>query len=145
MIEIKVLYKDNTTIAFHGSDISSTDTETILSENPGALFSSNAIEIPLPDEDFSNVVLPHHVVVEEGVARILNPIEINEADQQNLFSVALNELRQERNKKLEQTDWWAVGDRTMTQEQINYRQALRDITETYSSIEDVVWPEMPEG
>lgn len=56
----------------------------------------------------------------------------------------LNTIRKMRNAKLKETDWWAVGDRTMTQEQIDYRQALRDITEVYSSREDVVWPEIPE-
>ena len=36
-------------------------------------------------------------------------------------------LREERDKKLTETDWWAMSDRTMTTEQKNYRQALRDI------------------
>ena len=36
-------------------------------------------------------------------------------------------LREERDKKLTETDWWAMSDRTMTTEQTNYRQALRDI------------------
>lgn len=51
-------------------------------------------------------------------------------------------LRAERNQRLSSTDWWALSDLTMTQEQINYRQALRDITETYTSLDDVVWPEI---
>ena len=36
-------------------------------------------------------------------------------------------LREERDKKLAETDWWAMSARTMTTEQTNYRQALRDI------------------
>ena len=55
----------------------------------------------------------------------------------------LNALRRARNEKLQQTDWWAVSDRTMTQDQAYYRQALRDITNTYSSLKDVVWPTKP--
>ena len=35
--------------------------------------------------------------------------------------------REERDKKLTDTDWWAMSDRTMTQAQKDYRQALRDI------------------
>jgi len=31
----------------------------------------------------------------------------------------------------------------MSAEQIAYRQALRDITETYTSLDDVVWPVKP--
>ena len=39
----------------------------------------------------------------------------------------LRQLRQQRNQKLAQSDWMAVSDRTMTPEQIAYRQALRDM------------------
>ena len=56
----------------------------------------------------------------------------------------LERLRMQRNRKLRDTDWWAMSDRTMTTEQTNYRQALRDITETYTSYEDVTWPTKPE-
>jgi len=52
-------------------------------------------------------------------------------------------LRAERNQRLANTDWWASSDLTMTNEQREYRQALRDITETYTSLDDVVWPEVP--
>lgn len=56
----------------------------------------------------------------------------------NFFS-----LRRIRNQKLAETDWWANSDLTMTQAQKDYRQDLRAITETYSSLEDVVWPAKP--
>ena len=52
-------------------------------------------------------------------------------------------LRVERDKKLAETDWWASSDLTMTTAQTNYRQALRDITDTYTSLSDVVWPTKP--
>ena len=52
-------------------------------------------------------------------------------------------LREERNRKIAETDWWASSDLTMTAEQTAYRQALRDITETYTSLDDVVWPTKP--
>ena len=53
-------------------------------------------------------------------------------------------LRAERNRRLAETDWWAVSDRTMTSGQIDYRQALRDITENYASLDEVIWPTKPE-
>jgi len=53
-------------------------------------------------------------------------------------------LREERNNRLTETDWWVMPDRTATQAQLDYRTALRDITNTYSSLDDVVWPEKPE-
>lgn len=58
--------------------------------------------------------------------------------------VNLRNLRFQRDRLLDQTDWWMMPDRTATDEQIAYRQALRDITDTYTSIEDVVWPTKPE-
>jgi hypothetical protein len=48
----------------------------------------------------------------------------------------LEALRAERNRLLAETDWWASSDLTMTDEQTAYRQALRDITNTYSSMDD---------
>lgn len=55
----------------------------------------------------------------------------------------LNELRIARNILLSDTDWWGASDLTMTQAQTDYRQALRDITDSYSSLDDVVWPKKP--
>jgi len=56
----------------------------------------------------------------------------------------LQNLRAHRNALLRETDWWGASDLTMTQDQITYRQALRDITNTYSSLDDAVFPEKPE-
>ena len=52
-------------------------------------------------------------------------------------------LRQERNAKLAETDWWASSDLTMTSAQTTYRQTLRDITKTATSLDDVAWPTKP--
>ena len=52
-------------------------------------------------------------------------------------------LRAERNRKLIETDWWASSDLTMTQAQTDYRQALRDITDNATSLDDVTWPTKP--
>ena len=52
-------------------------------------------------------------------------------------------LRQQRNWLLAETDWWASSDLTMTSEQIAYRQALRDITDNATSLDDVTWPTKP--
>ena len=57
----------------------------------------------------------------------------------------LKELRDMRNLLLAETDWWAVADRTMTDEQRQYRTDLRNITDTYSSMDDegFSWPTKP--
>ena len=52
-------------------------------------------------------------------------------------------LRAERDTKLADTDWWATSDRTMTDDQTTYRQALRDVPASYTSLDDVVWPTKP--
>lgn len=52
-------------------------------------------------------------------------------------------LRAERDRLIAATDWWASSDLTMTAAQTTYRQALRDITNTYTSLDDVVWPTKP--
>ena len=52
-------------------------------------------------------------------------------------------LRTRRNEMLAESDWMANSDVTMSDAWATYRQALRDITDTYTSLDDVVWPEKP--
>ena len=52
-------------------------------------------------------------------------------------------LREERNKRLSETDWWAMSDQTMTAEQTAYRAALRDLPANTSDPANVVWPTKP--
>lgn len=53
-------------------------------------------------------------------------------------------LREERNRRIAETDWMALSDVNMSLEMEAYRQALRDITNTYASLDEVVWPVKPE-
>ena len=55
----------------------------------------------------------------------------------------LKALRAERDRLIAATDWWASSDLTMTDAQKTYRQALRDITKDYNSLDDVKWPTKP--
>ena len=52
-------------------------------------------------------------------------------------------LRIERNRRLAETDHFAFQDRIMTEEIKTYRQALRDITSSATSLDDVTWPTEP--
>ena len=54
------------------------------------------------------------------------------------------EIRGERDQRLLKTDWMAVSDRTMTDAQTAYRQALRDIPQDFSDASSVVWPTVVE-
>jgi len=56
----------------------------------------------------------------------------------------LAELRTERNRLITETDHWIFSDTPdITSAQTTYRQALRDITKTATSLDDVSWPEKP--
>jgi hypothetical protein len=55
----------------------------------------------------------------------------------------LKALRAERDRLIAATDWWAGSDHTMTSAQTAYRQALRDITDDATSLDDVTWPTAP--
>ena len=52
-------------------------------------------------------------------------------------------LREERNMRIATSDWMANSDVTMSDEWRTYRQALRDITESATSLDDVTWPTEP--
>jgi hypothetical protein len=57
--------------------------------------------------------------------------------------MAMETLRAKRNKLLAATDYLALSDNTMTEEDRTYRQALRDITEgltTVAQVNAVVFP-----
>ena len=81
----------------------------------------------------------------------------SETDIQSKLSELVSEypmklLRQERNRLLSETDWWAVADRTMTTEQTTYRTALRDLPANSPNVAlddngnliNVTWPTKPE-
>lgn len=62
-------------------------------------------------------------------------------------------LREERDRLIAETDWWASSDITMTQARTDYRQALRDLPSTEGSnaaidsdgrLTGVTWPTKPE-
>ncbi len=61
----------------------------------------------------------------------------------------LEVLRDERNMKLAECDWIVIKEREEGGSVSNfadwkkYRQELRDITNTYKSLEDVKWPTAP--
>ena len=57
--------------------------------------------------------------------------------------IEMGRLRYVRDEKLAETDWWAVGDRTMTEEQHAYRQALRDLPANTTDPKNPTWPTKP--
>ena len=59
------------------------------------------------------------------------------------FDRAMANLRQDRNIKLAETDFYALSDVTMSEDMTTYRQNLRDITEGLTTVEEVKAVEFP--
>ena len=78
----------------------------------------------------------------EAIAAEWNDYETNTKP-----AVALNDLRLVRDAKLAQSDWTQGADSPLTDskktEWATYRQSLRDITDSATSLDDVTWPEKP--
>jgi hypothetical protein len=62
------------------------------------------------------------------------------------FDRAMANLRQKRDALLKATDYLALSDNTLSSEMTTYRQALRDITNGLTTVDDVnsiTWPTKP--
>lgn len=63
----------------------------------------------------------------------------------NPNKVTLEEIIAKRNTLLQESDWTQLPDAPLTEEKkqewVVYRQALRDITQTFSNPDDVIFPE----
>ena len=116
------------------------------------------LETSLTWDDFHGDSATIEVVNEGGVDRIVSwkhktvkqPSDsaINAiTDKTILDEHNVKMLRMERNNKLAETDWEIVRHKELGTNiptaLKTYRQALRDITKDYKSLNDVVWPEKP--
>ena len=62
------------------------------------------------------------------------------------FDRAIAEVRRKRDALIKATDYLALSDNTLTAEMTTYRQALRDITNGVTTVEQVnniTWPTKP--
>lgn len=55
------------------------------------------------------------------------------------------QLRRERNKRIQETDYLALSDVTLSDEMRTYRQALRDLPASTSDPANPTWPTKPGG
>ena len=53
------------------------------------------------------------------------------------------EARQERDALIAATDWWALGDRSITDAQTAYRLALRNVPAQAGFPSSITWPTAP--
>ena len=59
---------------------------------------------------------------------------------------ALASMREDRNRRLADTDWYGVSDLTMSADMTTYRQNLRDIPAgktTKAHVDAITWPTKP--
>ena len=84
-----------------------------------------------------------------GLEIALTENEIQEIENQKLISQSLefenclNILRQNRNNLLSKTDYLALSDNTMSEAMTTYRQALRDLTNGLTTVEQINLVEFP--
>jgi hypothetical protein len=57
-----------------------------------------------------------------------------------------DEIRQKRDRLIESSDWVMFSDVNVSNKEawLTYRQALRDLPQSFEDPEEVVWPEKPE-
>ena len=92
-------------------------------------------------EEFSYGTVDHRLVCEWDDSIVPFPTEAE--IQASAVIGNWNRVRKERNKRLEATDWMALGDVTMSDAWKTYRQDLRDIPTSVADPMDVVWPTKP--
>tara|TARA_R100000655_G_scaffold24167_1_gene48532 strand:+ start:549 stop:836 length:288 start_codon:yes stop_codon:yes gene_type:complete len=59
------------------------------------------------------------------------------------FDRSIARLREDRNRKLAETDFYALSDNTLSDEMKKYRKDLRDITKGLTTVEEVEAVEFP--
>jgi len=98
------------------------------------------IETDIPEYDkFTEIVEPDTVPVKIDNSWILE-YKVKKKKQQD----AENSIRAERNRLLQETDWMALSDSTLTPEWAAYRTALRNLPQSTDFPWNIVWPSKPE-
>lgn len=112
-----------------------------ISEDTLNLFGVYAvIETDIPEYDkFTEIVEPNTVPVKVDNSWILE-YKVKKKKQQD----AENSIRAERNRLLQETDWMALSDSTLTPEWAAYRTALRNLPQSTDFPWNIVWPSKPE-
>ena len=101
----------------------------------------------LENKTYANIVLEPRIL-RDG-EWIDNPYTIPTESEVNakIAEMDLNEVRQVRNQKLAETDWTRMDDNGLSDSAkaswATYRQSLRDITDSATSLADEPWPTKP--
>ena len=94
--------------------------------------------------------MPHKIVNGQQVELTAEEIAARTAEETawnaGAFDRAMVDLRSKRDNLLAATDYLALSDNTLSAEMTTYRQALRDITNGLTTVEEVnavTWPTKP--
>jgi len=108
----------------------SIESDAIKNLAPGAAFG-------VVGKDISNLVWHSPDIDQPTGAAIQAEITRLQAEQ------PWNELRQQRNNLIAETDYLALSDATLTDDMKTYRQALRDLPANTTDPANPVWPTKP--
>ena len=83
------------------------------------------------------------VVGSDKVTSTQTKRSMTDAEISSRLAVHWENLRSQRNELLTETDWMASSDRTISNAEKAYRQALRDLPANTADPSDVTWPTAP--
>lgn len=156
----KVIIKDEVALHFEGDGIANFDAVVTAQGDTGLhAIQWNGESGQCEHKDGSAHTEPTSSQVDAYVATFDAEIErLRQAEKTNFLTTDADALaRAERDALIAKTDWWVLPDRTPTQAQLDYRQALRDLpssadwnpTMTWDdatwtgSLTGVTWPTKP--
>ena len=91
-----------------------------------------------PDQKLTKV----DVYVEGGKAYNCKVETCSEEEKNAAIASQWQNIREDRDERLKETDWRATSDRTLTDNWRDYRQALRDVP-TQADPFNITWPNPP--
>ena len=112
-------------------------TATFVSEN-NMLEITEWLATTKPDQKLTKV----DVYIESGKAYNCKVEATTTEERTTLINSQWSSIREQRDEKLQETDWRASSDLTLSDTWKTYRQALRDIT-TQSDPFNITWPTKP--
>jgi hypothetical protein len=108
-----------------------TKVDAVLTLKPGAVFTMRGDELEWQDD---NITAPTDEQIQTKYDELV-------------AAEPLNQVREVRNQKLAETDWVVTMHKELGTNipaaMKTYRAALRDITDSATSLDDVTWPEKP--
>jgi hypothetical protein len=114
-------------------------TETL---NEYGVFLVTEVEV---EEDYTKVISELNPILVDGVwTQNYLIVDASQEELDERFEIKWEEIRQERNKLLTESDWTQLGDSPLSssQEWKDYRQSLRDITNQTNPFQ-ITWPTKP--